>query len=49
MSFEDDFIKGWRDCEKGLEHQHKSEAYNRGYAAKYQSEQVATEMSRHGS
>jgi hypothetical protein len=34
---EQDFIRGWTDCEEGIEHRAgKSEAYNAGYADCYQ-------------
>ena len=34
---EQDFIRGWTDCEEGIEHREgKSEAYNAGYADCYQ-------------
>jgi hypothetical protein len=36
---EQDFIRGWTDCEEGIEHSAgKSEAYNAGYADCYQYE-----------
>ncbi len=36
---EQDFIRGWTDCEEGIEHREgKSEAYNTGYADCYQYE-----------
>ena len=36
---EQDFIRGWTDCEEGIEHREgKSEAYNAGYADCYQYE-----------
>jgi len=41
----DDFLKGQEDCIDGVEHKAgKSEAYDRGYAAEYELEQVLTEM-----
>lgn len=34
---EQDFIRGWTDCEEGIEHREgKSEAYNAGYSDCYQ-------------
>lgn len=36
---EQDFIRGWTDCEEGIEHREgKSEAYNAGYADCYEYE-----------
>jgi hypothetical protein len=36
---EQDFIRGWTDCEEGIEHRAgKSEAYNAGYADCYEYE-----------
>lgn len=36
---EQDFIKGWTDCEEGIRHEDgKSEAYNAGYADCYEYE-----------
>ena len=36
---EQDFIRGWTDCEEGIEHRTgKSEAYNAGYADCYEYE-----------
>lgn len=47
MSFEDDFLRGQRDCRDGIPSlPMQSEAYNRGYAAQYEKEQIATEMSK---
>ena len=50
MSFEDDFLKGQRDCRNGVPHKPmQSEAYNRGYGSQYSAEQSLTEMGlRHG-
>ncbi len=40
-NFSDDFLQGQRDCEEGIPHQTgKSEAYDRGYAAQYEMEQI---------
>lgn len=45
MSFESDFLQGQRDCKNGVPHKPmQSEAYDRGYAAQYEAEQVQTEM-----
>jgi len=39
--FSDDFLQGQRDCEEGIPHQEgKSEAYDRGYGAQYELEQI---------
>lgn len=45
MNFIDDFLKGQRDCEKGVPHQSgKSEAYDRGYAAEYEMAAIQDEI-----
>ena len=44
MTFEDDFLQGQRDCRDGIPHKSGSDAYNRGYAAEYASEQQVTEL-----
>lgn len=50
MSFEDDFIKGQQDCREGIPHTAGSDAYNRGYATQYESEQLDSERTlRNGS
>ncbi len=47
MSFEDDFLQGQRDCKNGVPHKPmQGEAYDRGYGAQYESEQIATEMTK---
>jgi hypothetical protein len=47
MCFVDDFLRGQIDADKGLPHQAgKSEAYDRGYAAQYEAEQIASEQYR---
>jgi hypothetical protein len=38
-----EFIDGQRDCRDGVEHQSRSESYDRGYAAQYELEQMNTE------
>ena len=53
MKFEQEFLQGQRDCKKGESHTGKSEAYYRGYAAQYTSDQIDTwrsqqEEKRHG-
>lgn len=40
MSFEDDFLRGQRDCRDGKPHRDQGDAYNRGYAAQYELEQI---------
>lgn len=46
MSFIDDFLRGQRDCSKGVPHkQGQSEAYNRGYAAEYEMSAIKDEIS----
>ena len=45
MSFETDFLQGQRDCKDGTPHKpNQSDAYDRGYAAQYEAEQMATAM-----
>jgi len=45
-SFEDEFLRGQRDCMNGLPHKSdQGEDYDRGYAAQYEHEQVQTEIS----
>jgi len=44
MSFEDDFLRGQRDCKAGIEHKDQGEGYNRGYATQYEAEQVQDAM-----
>ena len=46
MSFEDDFLQGQKDCRDGLPQRRDNDAYLKGYAAQYEQEQIATEMSR---
>ena len=47
MSFEDDFLRGQKDCRNGVPHKPmQSEAYDRGYGAQYEKEQLDTEMSK---
>lgn len=44
--FADDFLKGEMDCHEGKPHkQGMSEAYNRGYATRYELEQVQSAQS----
>lgn len=38
-SFEQDFLRGRRDCKDGVPHKSQGDAYDRGYAAQYQHEQ----------
>jgi len=38
--FAAEFLAGQRDCREGVPHTDKSEAYNRGYATEYESEQI---------
>ena len=41
--FCDDWIKGYHDCENGVEHdESKGEAYKRGYGTRYEEEQLMT-------
>ena len=42
IKFEKDFLQGQRDCRDGVAHKNKSDAYNRGYATQYASEQAET-------
>ena len=43
--FDRDFLQGQKDCEAGKPHQEgKSEAYDRGYAAQYELEQLKSEQ-----
>ncbi len=44
--FVDDFLQGQRDCDNGIPHKDGSDAYNRGYNAQYESEQIKTERNR---
>ena len=49
MSFENDFIRGQRDCEAGWPPRvGQSEAYYRGYSTQYEKEQVQAEMTKNG-
>ena len=49
MNFENDFLRGQRDCKEGKPHKPvQSEAYDRGYGAQYEKEQVQTEMTKNG-
>jgi hypothetical protein len=44
-----DFIDGQSDCRSGVEHKSgRSEAYDRGYAAEYESEQVMAVQAERG-
>ena len=48
--FVTDFLQGQMDCSKGIPHEEgKGEAYDRGYAAEYESEQVMNEVMRNAS
>lgn len=40
-----DFMKGQQDCAKGVPHKEGSEAYNRGYAAEYEFQQIRDSLS----
>ena len=42
MKFEREFLQGQVDCRAGVTPSSQSEAYSRGYAAQYESEQAAT-------
>ena len=45
--FEDEFLRGQRDCREGIPHKTgQSEAYDRGYSSEYSLEQVKTEMTK---
>jgi len=47
MKFEDEFLRGQRDCKEGKQHKPmQSEAYDRGYSAQYEKEQVEAEMTK---
>lgn len=47
VEFCDDFLRGQYDCSKGVPHKaDKSDAYNRGYAAEYELEQVTSELTK---
>ena len=47
MRFLNDFMRGQRDCRKGVPHKpDQSNAYNRGYATQYELEQLQTEMTK---
>jgi len=40
-----DYLDGQKDCENGTPHKAgRSESYDRGYAAQYELEQIATEV-----
>ena len=39
-----EFIQGMKDCNDGVEHESKTGAYNRGYAAEYELEQIITNL-----
>ena len=40
QEFCEDFLLGMQDCEDGVPHKSGSEAYDRGYNAQYELEQV---------
>ena len=43
--YADDFLNGQRDCKEGVAHEAgKSKAYNDGYSAQYEFDQVRNEM-----
>ena len=47
MSFQDDFLRGMKDCKKGIPSKsNQSEDYYRGYATQYQTEQIESERTR---
>lgn len=35
-----EYEQGKRDCERGVPHQHKSEAYTQGYGEQYEQEEI---------
>ena len=47
QQFIDDFLQGQKDCQAGIKHRaHMGSAYDRGYMAEYEREQVLSELSR---
>ena len=45
--FIDDFLQGQKDCQAGIRHKpNMGSAYDRGYMAEYEREQVLSELSR---
>ena len=49
MSFEDDFLRGQRDCkETGVAKPNQGEAYDRGFGTQYEREQIESEMISYG-
>lgn len=42
----DEFLQGQRDCKEGVPQRRDNDDYLRGYAAQYELEQVATEMTK---
>lgn len=45
IQFIDDFLRGQRDCEKGIPHQlGNSPEYDRGYAAEYEMSAIQDEI-----
>ena len=46
VQFIEDFMRGQRDCQLDVPHKPgQPEAYDRGYAAEYESEQIMSEVS----
>ena len=45
IKFEREFLQGQRDCRDGRPHTGGSDAYYRGYATQYESDQISTEQS----
>lgn len=39
-----EWVRGWRDCEKGATHRDQGEDYNRGFARCYEWFEIKTEM-----
>jgi hypothetical protein len=46
MNFSDEFLRGQKDCAKGIPHTPQSEAYNRGYAAEYEMNAIKDERTK---
>jgi hypothetical protein len=47
MKYEEDFIRGARDCQQGNPHKPlQSEAYDKGYGTQYEHDQINTEITK---
>lgn len=39
-----EWVRGWRDCEKGATHRDQGEDYNRGFARQYEWAQIVNQL-----